>query len=136
MRKTRTIYFFSIAITAILIGTGCLGAPYTHAQEKASSPFSGIVIHPWEVKPFEIIANVMSIHHDETYSIINVAEVDVLITSYRYENKVKKTRLLNQNGKIVKLQDFEKWQWVKVRGLQREDGTVIADYIQMLPDRK
>lgn len=136
MRKTRTIYFFSITILAILIGTGFLSVPCTHAREKASSSFSGIVIHSGDVKPFEIVATVMEIHPYDIPPRINVAEIDILLTAYKYENQVKKPRLTNQNGSIVEIQDFEKGQRVKVRGLEREDGTVIAQQIQILPKRK
>lgn len=136
MRKARTIYFFSIAITAILIGTVFLGVPCTHAKEKASSSFSGIVIHSGEVKPFEIVAAVMEVHPYDIPPRINVAEIDILIAAHKYENQVKEPRLTNQNGSIVEIRDFEKGQRVKVRGLEREDGTVIAQQIQILPKRK
>lgn len=136
MRKTRIIYFFSIATAAILIGTGFLSVPGTHAKEKASSSFSGIVVDSGEVKPFEIVANVMEIHPYDIPPRINVAEIDILITAYKYGNQVREPRLTNQNGSIVEIQNFKKEQRVKVLGLERVDGSVIAREIQILPKRK
>ena len=137
MRKTRIINFFSIAITAILIGTGFLSVPCTHAQKKTLSSFSGIVVHPEEVKPFEIVATIMEIHPEDSPTRLNVAEIDILITPYRYGSQVKKPRLTNQEyGYIVKFEDLEIGQRVRVCGLEQEDGTVIAQQIQILPKRK
>ena len=91
MRKNRTIYFFSIAITAILIGVGCLSAPCTHAQKKASSSFSGIVVDAGEVKPFEIVATVMEIH-PESFKWKD--------PPYEYEHKKKPIDMIMGNSSL------------------------------------
>ena len=132
MHRTRMIYYISLAMAALIIGSGCAFAAEGKAQSKAATPFTGMVVFPEDTTPFNIVATIMEIHPGYIPKIV-VAERDIIVTDFQYGNTVKTPRITDQNGNILKFKDFRVGQRVIVVGLELADKTIVAEHIKVQP---
>jgi hypothetical protein len=134
MHSNKQRFIFSIVIALLTIGTGCFGVSNSNAGQDTDKPFSGVVINAKEAEPFQLTATVMEISNKPPRNIV-VGEKVIRVTAYKLENKVKQTKLVNQNGLTIKLEEIKLGERVVVQGLKLKDGTIVGTGITVKPKK-
>ena len=89
-----------------------------------SHGFTWINIDLENSEPVEIDALIMKV--DTAKSNMIVGERKINITSFKDGNKVYKTKLMNEKGRVIQLSSFKEGQRVLVKGVRLIDEQIVA----------
>ncbi len=135
MQNSRQKILFGLVLSLLLVGTGFLGISNGFAQQESDKPFSGHVVDPQEATPFQLTATVMEVNNKVPRHVV-VAEKVILVTSYKIENEVKTTAIVNAYGSPITIEQLKDGERVIVQGLKLKDDTLIGTHIQAKPKKK
>ena len=121
-----------IAITALILGTGCFSASDSHAQSEDSKTYTRISVDTDEAKPVNLVATIMEIHSGNSPTVV-IAEKPFLIAHYRLGSQTKQTQLVDRIGMPLRLKDLEIGQRVIVKGIALPNDIYVAERIQVKP---